>query len=103
MGIPNIDLFRPVYFFAGGLYDKVDDKLKYKLIKNNGKLKNFMVVDITHDKILTRDQFLEENCDKDPVTEEFIYDANDIISSIDYLSSARYKVFRKIKIGEEIL
>lgn len=99
MSVAHIDLFRPVYFFAGSLYDKVEDKFKYKLIKNNGELKNFMVVDITHDRILSRDQFLEENCEKDDCG-AYIYDADTIISSIDYLASARYKVFRKIKIGD---
>ena len=99
MSVSHLDLFRPVYFFAGALYDKVEDKLKYKLVKNNGELKNFMVVDITHDRVLTKDQFLEENCEKDDCG-KYIYDADTIISSIDYLASARYKVFRKIKIGD---
>ena len=99
MSVSHLDLFRPVYFFNGSLYDKVEDKLKYKLVKNNGELKNFMVVDITHDRVLTRDQFLEENCEKDDWG-KYIYDVETIISSIDYLASARYKVFRKIKIGD---
>ena len=84
MSVSHLDLFRPVYFFNGSLYDKVEDKLKYKLVKNNGELKNFMVVDITHDRVLTRDQFLEENCEKDDYG-KYIYDAETIISSKDII------------------
>jgi predicted transcriptional regulator len=98
-----IDLFSHVRYYKKHLYYQAEDKLRHKLIKKDNSLKDFLVVNITSDTIMTRDEFLKEiGCETDHYG-KFVYDARQIVDSIDYLASQKYKVFKKIKNVKELL
>ena len=86
-------LMREVYYFDSSLYYQVDSSSKIKLIKNKTQvLKNFIVLDITKNKIFTKDDFISAHNLID-------YTSQDII---DYLDTLRFKVYRKIKLSKDI-
>lgn len=98
-----IDLFSHVRYYKKHLYYQAENKLRHKLIKKDNSLKDFLVVNITSNKVMTRDEFLKEiGCETDHYG-KFVYDAMQIVNSIDYLASQKYKVFKKIKNVKEIL
>lgn len=98
-----IDLFSPVRYYKKNLYYQAENDLRHKLRKKNGNLKNCLIVNITTDTIMTRDEYLESiGCEKDSYG-KYLYDANELIDSIDHLASQKYKVFKKIKKVKELL
>lgn len=82
-------LLRPVYYYDSGIYYQVDSCSKHKLAHKTDKtkLKNFIVLDVTLNKIYSKEEFLKE------------YDLGESSSSavIDFLDSLKFKVYRKIK------
>ena len=82
-------LLRPVYYYDTGIYYQVDSCSKHKLAHKTDKtkLKNFIVLDVTLNKIYSKEEFLKE------------YDLGESSSSavIDFLDSLKFKVYRKIK------
>ena len=99
----KIDLFCNVKYYKKNLYYQVDDAMRHKLIKKNNELKDCIIVNITADTVMTRDEFLKDiGCETDTCG-RFIYDAKVIVDSIEYLASQKYKVFKKIKKVKEIL
>lgn len=82
-------LLRPVYYYDSGIYYQVDSCSKHKLVHKTDKtkLKNFIVLDVTLNKIYSKEEFLKE------------YDLGESSSSavIDFLDSLKFKVYRKIK------
>ena len=84
-------LLRPVYYFAGGLYYQVDSCSKNKLINKQGKLKNFIVLDVTESVIYSNSDFLIKF---NLIDQDGKYDSGEVIQFLDVL---RFKVYRKIK------
>ena len=82
-------LLRPVYYYDSGIYYQVDSCSKHKLAHKTDKtkLKNFIVLDVTLNKIYSKEEFLKE------------YDLGESSSGavIDFLDSLKFKVYRKIK------
>lgn len=84
-------LLRPVYYFNNGIYYQVDTNSKVKLIKKNKELKNFIVLDITQNKIYSKDEFISV----------FVLDNHTTEQITEYLDTLRFKVYRKIKLNKE--
>lgn len=80
-------LMRAVYYFDGKLYYQIQSCYKYKLYKKT-KLKNFIVLDVTKNIIMTKDEFLKE------YFKGTDYKPEDVINFLDTL---RFKVYKKIK------
>lgn len=82
-------LLRPVYYYDIGIYYQVDSCSKHKLIHKTDKtkLKNFIVLDVTLNKIYTKEEFLKEY--------ELELSSNSFI--IQFLDTLKFKVYRKIK------
>lgn len=80
-----------VYYYDGYLWTQVKAEDKTTLINKNSNLKNFIVVDITKNKIYTKDDFIE-----------IFYIKNNIVKTnkeiISDLESLRFKVYKKIKL-----
>lgn len=85
-------LLRQVYYFNNGLYYQIDSNSKIKLIKKNKELKNFIVLDITKNKIFNKDEFINIHCLSLKSSEDII----------EYLDTLRFKVYRKIKLDKEL-
>lgn len=87
-------LLRPVYYFNNGIYYQVDTCSKVKLLKKNKEnkeLKNFIVLDITINKIYSKDEFI--------IAHNLLLAGPEEI--IEYLDTLRFKVYRKIKLNKE--
>lgn len=82
-------LLRPVYYYDSGIYYQVDSCSKHKLIHKTDKpkLKNFIVLDVTLNKIYAKEEFLKEY--------ELELSSNTYI--IQFLDTLKFKVYRKIK------
>jgi hypothetical protein len=82
-------LLRPVYYYDSGIYYQVDSCSKHKLVHktDKNKLKNFIVLDVTLNKIYSKEEFLRE------------YDLESSSNSyiIQFLDTLKFKVYRKIK------
>lgn len=80
-----------VYYYDGYLWTQVKAEDKTTLINKNSNLKNFIAVDITKNKIYTKDDFIE-----------IFYIKNNIVKTnkeiISDLESLRFKVYKKIKL-----
>lgn len=80
-----------VYYYDGYLWTQIKSEDKMSLINKNSNLKNFIVVDITKNKIYTKDDFIE-----------IFYIKNNIVKTnkeiINDLESLRFKVYKKIKL-----
>lgn len=81
-------LMRAVYYFDGKLYYQIQSCYKYKLYKKN-KLRNFIVLDVTKNIIMSKDEFLKEY-----FINNINYKPEDVINFLDTL---RFKVYKKIK------
>ena len=80
-----------VYYYDGYLWTQIKSEDKMSLINKNSNLKNFIAVDITKNKIYTKDEFID-----------LFYIKNNIIKTnkeiINDLESLRFKVYKKIKL-----
>lgn len=82
-------LLRPVYYYDSGIYYQVDSCSKHKLQHKTDKtkLKNFIVLDVTLNKIYSKEEFLREY--------DLEFSSNSYI--IQFLDTLKFKVYRKIK------
>lgn len=84
---------KSVYYFDGSLYYQVKSEDKLTLINKNGNFKNFIVLDITKNKIFNKDDYID-----------FFYIQNDIqktnVEILHDLDSLRFKVYKKIKLKD---
>lgn len=82
-----------VYYFNGNLYYQIKSEDKMSLINKNGNFKNFIVLDITKNKIMDKDDYID-----------FFYIQKNInktnIEILNDLDSLRYKVYKKIKLKD---
>lgn len=81
-------LLRSTKYYDGYLWYKLSSKDKHKMINNGGNLKDFIVIDVTDDKIFTKSEFLVEKS----LTEA----SADAV--VEALETIKYKVYRKIKL-----
>lgn len=79
-----------VYYYDGYLFYQVKSEDKMNLLKDNGSLKNFIVLNITKGTIQTKDEYISELTDLTPIQ---------IINSLDHI---KFKVYRKIKLKEQM-
>lgn len=84
-------LLKGVYYFDGGLYYQINSNSKHKLLNKKCEFKNFIVLDVTKNKIYKRDEFLVEF----ELTGVSKYDV------LEFLDSLKFKVYRKIKLNLE--
>ena len=85
-------LLRPVYYFNNGLYYQVDSCSKIKLIKKNNELKNFIVLDVTENKLYNSVDFI--------LTFGLEFTSSKHV--VEFLDTLRFKVYRKIKLDKGI-
>lgn len=82
-----------VYYFNGNLYYQIKSEDKMSLINKNGNFKNFIVLDITKNKIMDKDDYID-----------FFYIQKNInktnIEILNDLDSLRFKVYKKIKLKD---
>lgn len=80
-----------VYYYDGYLWAQIKSEDKMSLINKNSNLKDFIAVDITKNKIYTKDEFID-----------LFYIKNNIIKTnkeiINDLESLRFKVYKQIKL-----
>jgi hypothetical protein len=79
-----------VYYYNSTLWYQIKSEDKLTLINKNGNLKNFIVLDITKDKIYTKDEFVQKHFEKNITNLDVVY----------LLDSLRYKVYKKIKLKD---
>lgn len=86
----QIKLLQEVSYFNGNLWYQIKWDNKRKLVNNKNKLKSFIVVDVTKEKIYTRDEFIRDYfLNKEDVS------AVDVLTALDNI---KYKVFKKIRL-----
>lgn len=92
----SFKLLKDVKYFDGSLWYQVDWDSRKKLLTNKNKLKQFIVVDVTKDKVYSKDVFILENLAED---NEFVKDVSTerVLQALDTI---KYKVFKKIKIRD---
>ncbi len=92
----SFKLLKDVKYFDGSLWYQVDWASRKKLLTNKNKLKQFIVVDVTKDKVYSKDVFILENIAED---NEFVKDVSTerVLQALDTI---KYKVFKKIKIRD---
>lgn len=82
-----------VYYFNGNLYYQIKSEDKMSLLNKNGNFKNFIVLDITKNKIMDKDEYID-----------FFYIQKNIIKTnieiLHDLDSLRFKVYKKIKLKD---
>lgn len=79
-----------VYYFNKQLWYKVSSEDKSSLINKHGDLKNFIVLDVTNNKLYDREEFIESFFDAE------VYPYPSMV--IEKLDTLKFKVYRKIKI-----
>lgn len=88
-----VNKLKNVYYFDGSLYYQIKSEDKLTLINKNGNFKNFIVLDITKNKIFNKDDYID-----------FFYIQNDIqktnVEILHDLDSLRFKVYKKIKLKD---
>lgn len=78
-----------VYYYDGSLFYQVKSEEKMSLMKEDGTLKKFIVLNITKGTIQTKEEYIDSLPD---------LDYKEIIQSLDHI---KFKVYRKIKLKEQ--